>query len=97
MRHLVVCCDGTWNSAEENQHGVPTPTNVRLFHNALAEKDGLGEPGHGDQRGATVVEDRPLTRYDERARLGIGQPGGNPRVVCAPFADAVELGSGEGV
>jgi hypothetical protein len=35
MRHLVVCCDGTWNRADQVQDGVPTPTNVRLFHNLL--------------------------------------------------------------
>lgn len=36
MRHLIVCCDGTWNRADQVHDGVPTPTNVRLFHNLLA-------------------------------------------------------------
>jgi uncharacterized protein (DUF2235 family) len=32
MRNLIVCCDGTWNSADQEHDGVPTPTNVfRLF------------------------------------------------------------------
>ena len=44
MRHLVVCCDGTWNSAEQSDAGVPTPTNVRIFHNALAPTDRHGHP-----------------------------------------------------
>ena len=35
MRHLVVCCDGTWNTPEQAQGGVPTPTNVVRLHNAL--------------------------------------------------------------
>lgn len=42
MRHLIVCCDGTWNSAEQRTEGVPTPTNVRLFFNALAGADAQG-------------------------------------------------------
>ncbi|MGH3940370.1 MAG: DUF2235 domain-containing protein [Pseudonocardiaceae bacterium] len=37
MRHLVVCCDGTWNTAEEQ-----STTNVARLHNALAETDGDG-------------------------------------------------------
>ncbi|MGH3873388.1 MAG: DUF2235 domain-containing protein [Pseudonocardiaceae bacterium] len=37
MRHLVVCCDGTWNTPEQEQGGVPTPTNVVRLHHALHE------------------------------------------------------------
>jgi uncharacterized protein (DUF2235 family) len=44
VRHLVVCCDGTWNSAEQSDGGVPTPTKVRIFHNALAATDRHGHP-----------------------------------------------------
>ena len=42
MRHLIACCDGTWNSAHQSRDGVPTPTNVRIFHNLLAERDSDG-------------------------------------------------------
>lgn len=27
-KRIVVCCDGTWNTPDEQQNGVPTPTNV---------------------------------------------------------------------
>jgi hypothetical protein len=37
MRHLVVCCDGTWASLDSNQDGVPTPTNVAKIYNALED------------------------------------------------------------
>jgi type VI secretion system (T6SS) phospholipase Tle1-like effector len=37
MKHIVVCCDGTWNRADQARDGVPTPTNVRVFHNLLAD------------------------------------------------------------
>lgn len=48
MRHLVICCDGTWNRADQSKDGVPTPTNVRLFHNLLAAR--------GQDRGTQVVQ-----------------------------------------
>lgn len=39
VRRLVVCCDGTWDTAEQMAGGVPVPTNVvRLFH-ALDQGD----------------------------------------------------------
>ena len=42
MRNLVVCCDGTWNTPDQEEHGVPVPTNVVRLYNALAEKDNAG-------------------------------------------------------
>jgi len=37
MRNLVVCCDGTWNTAEQRHDGVPVPTNVIRLYNALGD------------------------------------------------------------
>jgi hypothetical protein len=37
VRHLVVCCDGTWNTPDQHKGGVPTPTNVVRLHHALHE------------------------------------------------------------
>jgi uncharacterized protein (DUF2235 family) len=28
MKRLILCCDGTWNSADQASNGVPCPTNV---------------------------------------------------------------------
>ena len=28
MKKIVLCCDGTWNSADQESNGVPCPTNV---------------------------------------------------------------------
>ncbi|HET9256389.1 MAG TPA: DUF2235 domain-containing protein [Pseudonocardiaceae bacterium] len=39
MRHLVVCCDGTWNTPEQKQGGVPAPTNVVRLYHALVEDE----------------------------------------------------------
>ncbi len=44
MKRLFVCCDGTWNSPTDLHDGVPVPTNVTRFRNALAESDSRGNP-----------------------------------------------------
>ena len=38
MTQLIVCCDGTWNTLEHTDQGLPAPTNVAKLYNA-AEKD----------------------------------------------------------
>ncbi len=39
MKRLIVCCDGTWNNAEQEQNGIPAPTNVLKIFNAVSEGD----------------------------------------------------------
>jgi len=39
MKRLIICCDGTWNSPEQEDNGVPSPTNVFKLYNAIADKD----------------------------------------------------------
>jgi hypothetical protein len=57
MANLVVCCDGTWNTAEQRHDGVPVPTNVVRLYNALAdESNGVTQlkyyhPGVGTEAG----------------------------------------------
>jgi len=57
MRNLVVCCDGTWNTAEQRHDGVPVPTNVIRLYNALADaNEGVAQlkyyhPGVGTEPG----------------------------------------------
>lgn len=46
MKRLFVCCDGTWNSPTDVHDGVPVPTNVVRFYNALVE----GQAGGAEQR-----------------------------------------------
>ncbi|WP_119726651.1 DUF2235 domain-containing protein [Thermomonospora amylolytica] len=53
MRHLIVSCDGTWNTPE-----IASVTNVRRLHNALDDKDedgnrqlGYYQPGVGSSGG----------------------------------------------
>lgn len=43
MANLVVCCDGTWNTADQTEGGIPTPTNVVRLYNLMAEKDAAGD------------------------------------------------------
>lgn len=40
--NLVICADGTWNSPDMMDNGVPAPTNVYKFFNCLARDDKNG-------------------------------------------------------
>lgn len=58
MRNLVICCDGTWNTPEQMDQGVPVPTNVVRLYNCLADRtpEGLEQlryyhPGVGTDGG----------------------------------------------
>jgi uncharacterized protein (DUF2235 family) len=42
MKRLVICCDGTWNSADQEHDGEPCPTNVVRFAYRVAKKDRNG-------------------------------------------------------
>ncbi|VVO61645.1 DUF2235 domain-containing protein [Pseudomonas fluorescens] len=42
MSSIVICCDGTWNTPDQLDKGVPAPTNVVRLHNAVAETDNEG-------------------------------------------------------
>ena len=42
MRRLVICCDGTWNTADQQTDGLPTPTNVAKIFSLLAQRDDEG-------------------------------------------------------
>ncbi len=58
MKRLIVCFDGTWNTPEQEENGIPTPTNVVKIYNAIADEDGSGirqlkyyHPGLGGEGG----------------------------------------------
>jgi uncharacterized protein (DUF2235 family) len=40
MKRLVVCCDGTWNSADQQRDGVACPTNVVRLAYRVAKRAG---------------------------------------------------------
>ncbi|MCF7805930.1 MAG: DUF2235 domain-containing protein [Candidatus Marinimicrobia bacterium] len=42
MRNLIVCADGTWNTPDQEESGVPIPTNVVRIFNSLADVDDNG-------------------------------------------------------
>ena len=58
MKRLIVCNDGTWNTPDQEDNGVPAPSNVvKLFH-SLADRDEAGieqrkyyHPGVGAEGG----------------------------------------------
>lgn len=39
MKRLILCCDGTWNSADQDSNGIPCPTNVVRIAYRLAKRD----------------------------------------------------------
>src|SRR6185369_2581666 len=41
-KRIIICCDGTWNTPDERDDGVPVPTNVVRIYNAVAERDKNG-------------------------------------------------------
>lgn len=58
MKRIVICCDGTWNSPDKEQNGVPIATNVVKVAQAVAPGDGRGtnqlmyyDPGIGTSGG----------------------------------------------
>jgi uncharacterized protein (DUF2235 family) len=44
MKRLVICCDGTWNRADQERAGEPCPTNVVKLAYRVAKRDGAGNP-----------------------------------------------------
>ena len=50
MKRLVICCDGTWNSADQQREGVPCPTNVvRLAYRAAKRAGSVPQILYYDQ------------------------------------------------
>ncbi len=42
MKKLVICCDGTWNKADQEHEGEPCPTNVVRLAYRIAKRDAKG-------------------------------------------------------
>ena len=40
MKRLIVCCDGTWNRADQERDEIPCPTNVVKIAYRIAKRDG---------------------------------------------------------
>jgi hypothetical protein len=46
VTNIVICCDGTWNTADRRDGGIPVPTNVVRLYNAIPEEVGAGTKQH---------------------------------------------------
>lgn len=42
MKRLIVCNDGTWNTPDQEDNGIPSPTNVVKLYNSIATSDAAG-------------------------------------------------------
>lgn len=51
MKRIVICCDGTWNRADQEHDGVPCPTNVVKLASRIAKsgEGGITQAIHYDQ------------------------------------------------
>ena len=59
MKRLIICCDGTWNRADQVANGEPCPTNVVKLAYRVAKRDTMGVPqivyyDHGVGTGNTI-------------------------------------------
>ena len=59
MKRLIISCDGTWNTPDQEEGGRKCPTNVVKFHNSVLPVDSAGvkqetyyHPGVGTEGGA---------------------------------------------
>ena len=43
MKNMTICCDGTWNTPDQQVGGAPAPTNVVRLYNAVSAAGGNGE------------------------------------------------------
>lgn len=60
MANLIVCCDGTWNSPDNQDDGVPAPTNVRQIYHCLKSIPGEQETRYQSGVGTGGVIDRVI-------------------------------------
>jgi uncharacterized protein (DUF2235 family) len=44
VKRLILCCDGTWNRADQEHNGTPCPTNVVKIAYRIAKHDAGGMP-----------------------------------------------------
>ena len=42
MKRIVICCDGTWNTPDNTEAGIPVPTNVVKFASSVKPQDKKG-------------------------------------------------------
>lgn len=42
MKRIIICCDGTWNTPDKQESGIPIDTNVVKAAQAVREKDAKG-------------------------------------------------------
>ncbi len=71
MTRLVICCDGTWNSPEQEEGGLPAPTNVVRLKGSLAGVGPDGQPQLAYYRFGVGTSGGPLRRLREGG-LGTG-------------------------
>ncbi len=93
MKKLIISCDGTWNTQDEKDHDIPTPTNVVRLHNCIAATDARGAAQLKYYHPGVGTEGSLLKRIAGGAfGLGIDQNiMGAYRWLAANYADGDEI------
>ena len=69
MKRIVVCCDGTWNSPDKTDAGVPLATNVVKLAEALpSEANGMEQRVYYDA-GVGTAGSRARRLFDGAAQI----------------------------
>lgn len=50
MKRIVICCDGTWNSPDETDHGIPVPTRATARPTSKTISGATRTCGRGEQQ-----------------------------------------------
>ncbi len=72
MRNLIICSDGTWNTPDQENFGVKTPSNVVRFRNAVAPKVEFGKTRVSEDAGIIDNHAEQVVYY----HTGVGTDGG---------------------
>ena len=72
MKRLIVCVDGTWNDPQQEDNGIPAPTNVFKLYNGYGENGREVQPRIAQEGNAYLKQRFPKLDYIKRV---VGKPG----------------------
>lgn len=79
MKRLIICNDGTWNTPDQEDNGIPCPTNVVKLYHALADSD---DP--------PLATGKPAVRQLKYYHPGVGTKGFLDSIVGGAFGKGID-------
>ncbi|WP_324680927.1 DUF2235 domain-containing protein [Hymenobacter sp. GOD-10R] len=72
-KNLVICCDGTWNSAVDEEYGAAAPTNVhKLYQACLDQAESDGQQVTWYQPGVGALGSTARRTFEGATGTGVG-------------------------